>query len=105
MQCRRLGFDPWVRKIPWKRKWQPTPVFLPEKSHGQRSLVSYYPKGCSILGVRFHLALGFSVALTKFPAHLFIRDFFNIQHFEASFSHGRNGGFVRQMDIELETEE
>ena len=28
-QCRRLGFDPWVRKIPWRRKWQPTPVFLP----------------------------------------------------------------------------
>ena len=30
--------DPWVRKIPWRRKWQPTPVFLPGKSHGQRSL-------------------------------------------------------------------
>ena len=33
-QCRRSGFNPWVRKIPWRRKWQPTPVFLPEKSHG-----------------------------------------------------------------------
>ena len=32
--CRRLGFDPWVRKIPWRRKWQSTPVFLPGKSHG-----------------------------------------------------------------------
>ena len=30
-----LGFDPWVRKIPWRRAWQPTPVFLPGKSHGQ----------------------------------------------------------------------
>ena len=40
-RCRRLGFDPWVRKIPWKREWQPIPVFLPEKSHGQRSLVGY----------------------------------------------------------------
>ena len=38
-QCRRCGFDSWVRKIPWRRKWQPTPVFLPGKSHGQRSLV------------------------------------------------------------------
>ena len=38
-QCRRPGFDPWVRKIPWRRKWQPTPVFLPGESHGQRSLV------------------------------------------------------------------
>ena len=33
-QCRRPGFDPWVRNIPWRRKWQPTPVFLPGKSHG-----------------------------------------------------------------------
>ena len=39
------GFDPWVGKIPWRRKWQPTPVFLPEKSHGQRSLVGYSPWG------------------------------------------------------------
>ena len=38
------GFDPCVRKIPWSRKWQPTPVFLPGKSHGQRSLVGYSPK-------------------------------------------------------------
>ena len=36
-QCRRPGFDSWVGKIPWKRKWPPTPVFLPGKSHGQRS--------------------------------------------------------------------
>ena len=40
-QSRRRGFDPWVRKIPWKRSWQPTPVFLLWKSHGQRSLVGY----------------------------------------------------------------
>ena len=39
------GFDPCVRKIPWRRKWQPTPVFLPEESHGQRSLVGYSPWG------------------------------------------------------------
>ena len=44
-QCRRLRFDPWVRKIPWRRKWQPTPVFLPGKSHGQRSLAGYSPWG------------------------------------------------------------
>ena len=37
------GFDAWVRKILWRRKWQPTPVFLPRKSHGQRSLVGYSP--------------------------------------------------------------
>ena len=39
--CRIYGFDPWVGKIPWSRKWQPTPTFLPRKSHGQRSLASF----------------------------------------------------------------
>ena len=38
-RCRRPGFDPWVEKIPWRRKWLPIPVFLPGKSHGERSLV------------------------------------------------------------------
>ena len=42
----RHGFNPWVRKIPWRRTWQPTPVFLPGESHGQRSLVGYSPWGC-----------------------------------------------------------
>ena len=37
-QNRKNEFDPWVRKIPWRRKWPPTPVFLPGKSHGQRDL-------------------------------------------------------------------
>ena len=45
LQWRRLGLDAWVRKIPWRRKWQPTPVFLPGKSHGQRSLAVYSPWG------------------------------------------------------------
>ena len=47
-QCRRrkrLVFDPWVGKIPWSRKWQPTPVFLPGESCGQRSLAGYSPWG------------------------------------------------------------
>ena len=44
-QCRRPGFDSWVRKIPWRKKWQLTPVFLPGKSHGQRSLEGYSPWG------------------------------------------------------------
>ena len=49
LQCGRPGFDPWVRKIPWRRKWQSTPVLLPGKSHGQRSLVGYSPWGCKEL--------------------------------------------------------
>ena len=47
-QCRRRKrheFDPWVEKIPWKRTLQPTPVFLPGKSHEQRSLGGYSPWG------------------------------------------------------------
>ena len=43
---KRCGFDPWVTKIPWRRAWQPTPVFLPGESHGQRSLEGYSPQGC-----------------------------------------------------------
>ena len=42
-QCRRHRFDPWLGKIPWRREWQPTPVFLPGEFHGQRSLVGYSP--------------------------------------------------------------
>ena len=45
-QCRRRkrrGFDPWVRKIPWSKGWQPTPVLLPGQSHGQRSLAGHCP--------------------------------------------------------------
>ena len=47
-QCgrhKRCGFNPWAGKIPWSRKWQPTPVFLPGKFHGQRSLVGSSPWG------------------------------------------------------------
>ena len=50
-------FKPWIRKILWSRKWQPTPVFLPEKSHGQRSLVRYSPwghKNWTLLSARAH---------------------------------------------------
>ena len=52
-QCRRHrrhGFDPWVGKVPWRKKWQPTAVFLPGKSHGQKSLVGYSPWGHERVG-------------------------------------------------------
>jgi len=45
-RCKRPRFDPWVGKIPWRRASQPTPVFLPGESHGQRSLVRYSSSGC-----------------------------------------------------------
>ena len=43
----RRGLSPWVGNIPWRREWQPTPVFLPGESHGQRSLAGYSPWGCT----------------------------------------------------------
>ena len=42
-KCKRRGFDPWIGKIPWRRTWQPTPLFLPGESHGQTSLAGYSP--------------------------------------------------------------
>ena len=51
-QCKRhkrYKFSPWVGKISWRRIWQPTPVFLPGESHGQRSLGGYGPWGCKEL--------------------------------------------------------
>ena len=45
LQCRKHGFNPWVGKMPWRRKLQRTPVFLPGKSHRQRSLAGYSPWG------------------------------------------------------------
>ena len=59
-QCRRLkrcGFDPWVRKIPWRRAWPPTPVFLTGASHGQRSLTGYSPWGPKELDTTEQLTL------------------------------------------------
>ena len=49
-QCRRPGFNPWVGKIPWKKKWQSTPVLLPGKSHGHRTLAGYSPWGHERVG-------------------------------------------------------
>ena len=43
---KRCRFDPWAGKIPWRRKWQPTPEFLPEESLGRGSLAGYSPRGC-----------------------------------------------------------
>ena len=65
------GFIPWVRKIPWRRKRQPTPVLLPGKSHGRKSLVSYSPWGCkeSDMPERCHFLC--TIAVPVWPrAHL-----------------------------------
>ena len=63
-QCRRCGLSPWVGKIPLRRAWQPTPVFLPRESHGQRSMAGYSPwgrrVGCD--AVTEHVACGSSIS-------------------------------------------
>ena len=48
-QWRRCRFDLWIGKLPWRKKWQPIPVFLPGKSHGQKSLEGYNQQGCKNL--------------------------------------------------------
>ena len=66
LHCRRPGFDPWGRKILWRKAWQPTPVFLPGLTHGQRSLVGYSPRGHKELDMtdfHFHFSLSNSVGL------------------------------------------
>jgi len=49
-QFRRLRFNPWVGKIPWSRKWQPTPIFLPGKFHGLRNVAGYRWMGSQRVG-------------------------------------------------------
>ena len=49
--------DPWVRKIPWRREWQPTPVFFPRESHGQKSLAGYSPWGYKNVNMTEQLTL------------------------------------------------
>ena len=67
LQCRRPGFNPWVRKIPWRRKWQPTPVSLPGESHRQRSLAGYSPWGCKESDTTEQLHFHFSLLMS--PAY------------------------------------
>ena len=57
-------------RFPWRRKWQSTPVFLPRKSHGQRSLVAYSPWGCEELGMTEQLSPGRMVSAAEFSAAL-----------------------------------
>ena len=69
------GFNPWVRKI-WRRKWQPSPVFLPGKSHGWRNLVGYSLWGCKELDMTERLHFDFTLShqsriLTASPSLLF----------------------------------
>ena len=76
-QCRRrkrCGFDPWVGKIPWRRKWRPTPVLLPGESHGQRSLTDYNPWGRKGSDTTEGLSLSLSSALGASQVALVVKN-------------------------------
>ena len=66
-QCRRCRFDPWVGKISWRRKWQPTPVFLPGKSHGQQSLEGYSPWSGKESDTTEHARTYIPISSSSFP--------------------------------------
>ena len=79
-QCKRCRFNPQLGKIPWSRKWQPTPVFLPRASHGHRTLVGYRLWGHKESDVTGHThiythtgSLHFSPVLL--PGHLIFSDY------------------------------
>ena len=63
LQCRRLEFNPRVRKISWKREWRPVSVFLSGEFHGQRSLAGYSPWSCKKSGTTEQLTLTFNTGL------------------------------------------
>ena len=59
-------FYPWVRELPWRREWQPTLVFLPGESPGQRSLVGYSPWGCKESDITVQLTLFSHIQATAY---------------------------------------
>ena len=66
---KRPRFDLWIKKTPWRKEWQPTPVFLPEESHGQRSLAGYSPRGRKESDTTEQLTLSL---LTLLPAFVWL---------------------------------
>ena len=78
--CRRHEFNPWVGKMPWSRKWQLTPVFLPGKSHGQRSLVDYSPWGCGESDTTKWISMNRGVIAQHIKLSGLLSSFFLISH-------------------------
>ena len=76
LQCGRHGFNPWVGKIPWRSKWQPTPVLLPGKFHGWRSLVGYSPWGHTTERLHFH----FHIYRQDIFLYIFTHAYISISH-------------------------
>ena len=66
-QCKGCRFDPWVGEIPWRRKWQPTPVVFSEKFHGQKKLAGYSLWGCKELDMTEQLSMHTHIMPSKAP--------------------------------------
>ena len=82
-QCRRhkrCRFNTWVRKIPWRRKWQPTPVFLPGESHGQRSLAGYSPWVHKESDMTEHSTHYITLGISKFEKYETFKLFIGLSH-------------------------
>ena len=77
-RCKRHGFTLWVGKIPWKRKWQPTPVFWPGEFHRQRSQAGYNPWGCKELDMTEQLSAHIHTPKDQISIILFV---FQIVHY------------------------
>ena len=71
-RCKRCEFDPWVKKIPWRRKEQPTPLFLHGEFRGQRKLVGYSPWGHKELDMIKHELIHCITTEDKYLLHYFI---------------------------------
>ena len=78
----RPGFDPWVGKIPWRREWQPTPVFVPGEFHGQRSLAGYSPCGHNEFDITEQLTHTTKLCTKGTGSHnIHVRSVFLLLHF------------------------
>ena len=78
LQCGKPGFNPWVGKIPWRRKWQPTPVFLPGKSHGWKNLVRLQSMGLQRVGHDWATSLTHSPMSAIYTVKWFSKPNFNV---------------------------
>ena len=92
LQCGRPRFNPWVRKLSWRRKWQPTAVFLPGKSHGWRNLVGYSPWGRKELDMTERLH--FTALATFTPISITLSLFLSSKHFSSIGELGSTGGDI-----------
>ena len=83
---RRCGFNPWIGNIPWRRKWKPTPLFLPGKSHEQRTLVVYSPwqhkaqRGLSTWYIYKNISVQFSLVAQSCPLFATSRTAATVHH-------------------------